>query len=243
MNVLDVLSTIEKEQNIRILFACEAGSRAYGMSQVDSDYDIRFIYIQPIKSYLSLGNAKETYTLIKGGLDIQGWDIRKALLLAHKSNASLFEWALSSIPYVRDDLFSSYFLEEVYPSFSIKVLAYHYLSLTTKNVAQFKEKQKINFLYHAVRCALMLELLVEQKVTSIQLAQLTKQSNYFSESDYCLLKQWKQQGAVSNELASSLLQKIIQVIEATSPQLQGLITSKPHIKALEKLFHELLEVD
>ena len=243
MNVLHVLSIIEKEQNIRILFACEAGSRAYGMSDEKSDFDIRFVYIQPIKSYLTLGNHKETYTHVKGEVDIQGWDIKKALLLAQKSNASLFEWALSPTFYVTDGKFTSYYLEKIVPNLSIKVLAHHYLSLTKKNIGQFTEKKKVNFLYHAVRCLLMLEMVVERKKHSIQVKELTQNSIYFTEDDYILLKECKLQGGVSDKLASLFLQKINTAIDKISPKLQELPTTKPSIKSLEKLFHELLSVD
>mgnify|MGYP005748390273 CR=1 FL=1 len=243
MNVLHVLSTIEKEQNIRILFACEAGSRAYGMADGNSDFDVRFVYIQPLKSYLTLGNHKETYTHVKREVDIQGWDIKKALLLAQKSNASLFEWALSPTFYVADEKFTSYYLAKIVPNLSIKVLSHHYLSLTKKNIVQFTEKKKVNFLYHAVRCALMLEMLVEQKSYSIQVKELTKNSLYFSESDYLFLKKCKEQGGVSEAFSYSFLQKINKVTETISPKLDELSTTKKSINSLEKLFHELLSVD
>ena len=37
------LAEIEQENNVRILFACESGSRAWGFESKDSDYDVRFI--------------------------------------------------------------------------------------------------------------------------------------------------------------------------------------------------------
>ncbi|MBB6695148.1 nucleotidyltransferase domain-containing protein [Cohnella xylanilytica] len=35
------LQTIEREENVRILYACESGSRAWGFPPRDSDYDLR----------------------------------------------------------------------------------------------------------------------------------------------------------------------------------------------------------
>jgi predicted nucleotidyltransferase len=40
-----VLEKIEKEHKVKILFACESGSRAWGFASKDSDYDVRFIYV------------------------------------------------------------------------------------------------------------------------------------------------------------------------------------------------------
>lgn len=45
--IKEKLSQIEERENIRILYACESGSRAWGFVSPDSDYDVRFIYVRP----------------------------------------------------------------------------------------------------------------------------------------------------------------------------------------------------
>ena len=47
---------IEEEENITILFAVESGSRLWRMSSEDSDYDVRFVFVQPLENYLSVKN-------------------------------------------------------------------------------------------------------------------------------------------------------------------------------------------
>ncbi len=42
----DRLTTIEREEDARVLFACESGSRAWGFASANSDYDVRFIYLR-----------------------------------------------------------------------------------------------------------------------------------------------------------------------------------------------------
>lgn len=100
--VLANLKQIESDNDVQILFAVESGSRAWGFSSPNSDYDIRFVYKRCRSDYLSLGHDKSQDVIEKmaeGDLDFSGWDIRKALKLASCSNPSLAEWARSPICY------------------------------------------------------------------------------------------------------------------------------------------------
>ena len=94
------LVEIENEFDVRILFACESGSRAWGFASPDSDYDVRFVYVHNMDFYLSIDDSRDVIELdINDVLDINGWDLRKALRLFRGSNASLFEWLQSPIIY------------------------------------------------------------------------------------------------------------------------------------------------
>jgi hypothetical protein len=44
------LPEIEKEHNVKILYAVESGSRAWGFESPDSDFDVRFIYVHSKKT-------------------------------------------------------------------------------------------------------------------------------------------------------------------------------------------------
>ena len=48
------LLEIEQKEKVKILLAIESGSRAWGFASPDSDYDVRFIYVRPMKEYLRL---------------------------------------------------------------------------------------------------------------------------------------------------------------------------------------------
>lgn len=101
--ILESLQRIEREHGVRILYACESGSRGWGFESLDSDYDVRFLYAHPRDWYLSVTERRDVIELPPDGvLDINGWDLRKALRLLRKSNPTLLEWLQSPIVY-RDD--------------------------------------------------------------------------------------------------------------------------------------------
>lgn len=103
--ILARLAALEQERGIRILLAVESGSRAWGFPSIDSDFDVRFLYAHPVRRYLSVEPLADTIepTAIMDGLDIGGWDIRKALWLLCRSNATPLEWASSPIRYREGD--------------------------------------------------------------------------------------------------------------------------------------------
>ena len=99
--IIEILTHIERDENIEILYACEAGSRVWGFSSADSDYDIRFIYRKEnVKDYLSLKKITDVIEYEGDNLDIVGWDIKKAFFLHFKDNPNLREWLISDIVYI-----------------------------------------------------------------------------------------------------------------------------------------------
>lgn len=94
------LDAIEQQNHVRILLAVESGSRAWGFASPDSDYDVRFIYMQEPKEYLRIDARKDTIEWqLDEVLDINGWDLKKALLAFAKGNPNIIEWANSPIIY------------------------------------------------------------------------------------------------------------------------------------------------
>ena len=94
------LNEIEKNYKVKLIYACESGSRAWDFASEDSDYDVRFIYVHPKDWYLTIANKKDVTEIpFDGVLDINGWDIKKSLKLLRKSNSPLLEWLSSPIRY------------------------------------------------------------------------------------------------------------------------------------------------
>lgn len=98
--IIEELNRIEKEEDIKILYAVESGSRAWGFAGEDSDYDVRFIYVRDKDFYLRLDDTRDVLEYpINDLLDISGWDISKTLKLMYASNPALVEWLESPIVY------------------------------------------------------------------------------------------------------------------------------------------------
>jgi hypothetical protein len=137
------LRQIAEERDVTILYACESGSRAWGIASPDSDWDVRFIYVHERHWYLSIHERSDTIEVMDGDLDFAGWDLRKALRLAYKSNPSLLEWLNSPIIYDNRAHFQER-LKNVLRSYSARSLMHHYVSLASRQVkAYWKEGQPV----------------------------------------------------------------------------------------------------
>lgn len=87
IEILKIIRKIELANNIEVVFACDIGSRALGYATENSDYDIRFIYIQNSKNYLTVNGYKDTIETSSGEYDFVGYDIKRMLDFCSKSNA------------------------------------------------------------------------------------------------------------------------------------------------------------
>ena len=135
--IQEQLRRIEESANIKILFAVESGSRAWGFASPDSDYDVRFVYIRRPEDYLRLDVVRDVIELpIDDVLDINGWDMQKTLRLLHKSNPTLFEWFSSPIVYQKTE-FADKFRELMMHYFSSKKTLYHYISMAEGNYREY----------------------------------------------------------------------------------------------------------
>lgn len=136
--IIDKLKEIEHNENVKILLAVESGSRAWGFASPDSDYDVRFIYVRPKEFYLKLEKTRDVIELpINDELDINGWDLCKALRLLHSSNPTLFEWLSSPVKYIETDFYSKY-KDIILDYFSPKKSLYHYVNMADNNFKLLK---------------------------------------------------------------------------------------------------------
>ena len=137
------LKEIEEKENIKILHCVESGSRAWGFASPDSDYDVRFIYVRPKEFYLRLDKTRDVIEWqLDDTLDINGWDISKALSLLYKSNPTLFEWNSSPIVYKTTDEWKAV-AAIINKYFVAKSGLYHYLSTAKSNYREYLKGETV----------------------------------------------------------------------------------------------------
>ncbi|MDR1317775.1 MAG: nucleotidyltransferase domain-containing protein, partial [Spirochaetales bacterium] len=138
------LLEIEKDHDVKILYAVESGSRAWGFESTDSDYDIRFIYVHNKNWYLNILPKKDVIEYpITDEYDYSGWDLRKTLFLINKSNPVLFEWFKSSIVYYKDE-YSYNIMERLSREYFSSISSiYHYLHMADGNYRRYLQTDKV----------------------------------------------------------------------------------------------------
>ena len=143
--ILAELEKIETVHGVRILHAVESGSRAWGFASSDSDYDVRFIYVRPAEDYIRLDEPRDVIEWKNDGLlDINGWDLKKALGQFARGNATLFEWSGSPIVYRTTDTWDQIrTTAEAY--FSEKAAVNHYYGTAMKTWADHLTGETVRY--------------------------------------------------------------------------------------------------
>jgi uncharacterized protein len=135
--IVQCLHDIEARHDVKVLFACESGSRGWGFASPDSDYDVRFIYVNRLDWYLTIEPGRDVIEQpISGDLDVNGWDLRKALKLLHSANPVLLEWLRSPIVYLQDDELAPRLRTLAEEHVSLDRAYHHYVSMATKNLRE-----------------------------------------------------------------------------------------------------------
>jgi len=153
-SILDKLHDIEVTHKVRIPHAIESGSRGWGFAAANADYDCRFIYVHRAEQYLSVlemdgfieYEVDETY-------DIKGYDLKRALQYIMKSQATINEWLVSNVVYIRDEPIAKKLKTLAAEFFNPISVSHHYLSLARKmlNEVVNAEEAKIKKYFYILR--------------------------------------------------------------------------------------------
>jgi len=239
--ILVELKKIEDEEKVKIIYACESGSRAWGFPSKDSDYDVRFIYVHDHDWYLSVYNRKDVIERpVCDLLDINGWDIRKAMRLLQKSNAALMEWFQSPVIYLDRTEISGKIKELIPVAFSQKSTFHHYSSIvkSTFRDSLQGESVKIKKYFYALRPALACRWIEERKTVPPM--------------EFNTLLTILPEGVLKNEIQTLLNEKIYgkeidlnpriplihEYLEKEIPHFAEYITTLSPSQAEEKIFDE-----
>lgn len=135
-DIPSALNDLEREYGVRVLFAAESGSRAWGFASPDSDYDARLVYAHPRDWYLRVFEGRDVIErMLPHDLDLSGWDLRKALRLFARCNIALNEWLLSPIVYRDSGAFAATLHERMPAYFQPASALFHYLGTARTSYA------------------------------------------------------------------------------------------------------------
>lgn len=165
--ILQRLRAAESEHGIRVLYACESGSRAWGFASPDSDYDVRFIYSRSADWYLSFDVEYRRDVIeypIVDEIDCGGWDIRKALYLFTRTNGALLEWLHSPIQYIEHGALAESLRELAPRALNVRALCYHYSHMARGNAREylFADKVRLKKYFYVLRPLLAIRF-IEQR--------------------------------------------------------------------------------
>ncbi|MEJ7848442.1 MAG: nucleotidyltransferase domain-containing protein [Pyrinomonadaceae bacterium] len=142
--IQDELVRLAHEHEIKILYAVESGSRAWGFASTDSDWDVRYIYVHRLDWYLKIDEGKDSQEeILSNDIDLAGWELKKALRLFRKSNPPMLEWLRSPIVYTEKFSTAENLRNLGDHFFNPKSCMYHYLSMAKNNFREFLQKDLV----------------------------------------------------------------------------------------------------
>ncbi len=245
-----LLDQIESDNDVRILYACESGSRAWGFESTDSDYDVRFIYARPADWYLSIDVERKRDVIelpVDEVMDISGWDLRKALQLFYKSNPPLYEWLRSPIVY-RENGPCADRMRELAPVIYNPISAHHhYLSMAGNNVRNYLSREQIprkKYLY-ALRPILAVRWIEQGRgVVPTEFQKLVESSGLDDELLAEIDELLRQKRATGEMGAGPKLPRIHHFIESEKERFEtnppASAGQRPSMDQLNQLFRELI---
>jgi hypothetical protein len=248
--ILRRIRKAEQEHNVRVLFAIESGSRAWGFASPNSDYDVRFIYAHPKDWYVAVDLEQKRDVIeyeIVDEIDINGWDARKALKLFWKSNPALIEWVQSPIVYIDDNHFAPgvrNLIEEIY---SLEKGIYHYRSMAKTNYRGYLREGQVPLkkYFYVLRPLLSIQWLEKYKsLAPIEFDKLRTLVERSSVLDLEIAKLLERKKAGMEEDIAPAIPSLNRFIESELIRLENFDgkskKSKPGMAKLNALFQEIV---
>lgn len=205
------LDAIEALDKVAIGLAIESGSRAWGFPSPDSDYDCRFIFVRRPEDYLSPWPKRDVIeTPLIDDMDLNGWELGKALKLMLKGNAVVLEWLMSPITYRGDATFRDELVDLAERHANRPAIARHYLHLGVRQRRTYFADEKqvaLKKIFYALRPAIALRWLTENPqavIPPMHFQTLIGDCDIPAEV-FAIAKDLIARKAVTNELGTGLL--------------------------------------
>ena len=244
------LAKVQQDEAVQILLAVESGSRAWGFPSPNSDFDVRFIYCRPEHWYYSV-DVEEKRDVLEYGItdeiDLNGWDLRKALRLLVRSNPTVVEWLQSPIQYLAQGRLRKAALELLGKVYAPASGIHHYRSMAKTNYRGYLKGELVPLKkYFYVMRPLLAIRWIEQHSAAPPiefqklLVGLQDRSDLLSDVSVLLEKK-----KVSAEMdVAAPLPRLNQYIESELNRLEGFskegVASSHHMDAASALFRSLV---
>ncbi|QOR65190.1 nucleotidyltransferase domain-containing protein [Cytobacillus suaedae] len=243
-SILNRLTHIEGSHQVRIIYACESGSRAYGSETSHSDHDVKFIYYRVLKYYLRLTPKSNVIEdLGHNSLEMHGWDLLKALDLFRKSNPTLYEMLHSPIVYRENNDLIEELRDLAIKSYSLKRMSFHYLNMANTNVKKILENKLqgtalIKTLFQAARAFLAVTFIVKQKqLPPIKMAELISPLPLDNQRLFLEILDAKRNNRF---LTSAVIESLLEYMQTELEELQHIIKDLPDQKVDEEPLNHIL---
>ena len=247
-SILAALRAEEEARGIRILYAAESGSRAWGFASPDSDWDVRAIYVHPRDWYLRITEKpRDTFeSMGPGDIDLSAWELRKALRLFAKSNIPLFEWLGSPLVYLDRDGFGDRLRALVPNFFDPRGAAWHHLSMQRSSLEDLAPDGTIRIkkLCYALRSALSARWIAARaSMPPVPFPELFAASDLDSatrEAIDAVLAAKRDASECDRITLPPVLASLFKENESCIPEVQFLKRESEEIDALDELFRFVL---
>lgn len=240
--ILKRIAAAEEEHEVRVIYAVESGSRAWGFASPNSDYDVRFIYAHSAEWYLSVDLEDRRDVIeypIVDDIDINGWDVRKALKLYWKSNPALVEWLQSPIVYRTKGNFADSLRDLLQDMYSIDKGIYHYRSMAKTNYRGYLKEEivPIKKYFYVLRPLLAIRWLKHHRSPApIEFQRLRDMTEPGSELDNEISKLLERKKRSLEKETAPSIPVLNNFIESELSELENLVPVKPDLnRDIDKL--------
>lgn len=165
------LADVARRHHVSIPLAVESGSRAWGFPSPDSDYDCRFVFVRAASETFTLFPERDVIEIpLTSILDVNGWELSKALKLLLKGNVVVVEWLTSPLTYQCDTTFREAFAKLADQVADRALTGRHYYHLAANHLERFlatPERVPLKKLFYALRPLMALKWLDENPNSAI----------------------------------------------------------------------------